>query len=88
MHMFFHADTREISQNFIGYIYLYIRQVKHTADHTYQTNEDADELYNISVSHGVEPSNQRVENSDTRRDNDRRSFIQADHDADGSSKSS
>ena len=58
-----------------------------TADHTHQSNKDADELYNVSVSHRVQSTHQRVENSNTRRNNDRSEAIQADNDTDSGTKS-
>ena len=53
-------DKSKLVSNAIKIIILY----------TYQSNEDADELNDISENNRIEPTNQRVENGDACRDND------------------
>ena len=50
---------------------------------THQTDEDTDELYDISVSHGIEAAKQSVEDGDTGRSNDGPLLGQADDDPQG-----
>ena len=50
---------------------------------THQTDEDTDELYDISVSHGIEAAKQSVEDGDTSRHNDGHLVRQTDDDPQG-----
>ena len=47
-----------------------IKFIVETSISTHQTDEDTDELYDISVSHGIEAAKQSVEDGDTSRHND------------------
>ena len=50
---------------------------------THQTDEDTDELYDISVSHRIEAAKQSVEDGDTGRSNDGHLLGQTDDDPQG-----
>ena len=54
-----------------------------TSISTHQTDEDTDELYDISVSHGIEAAKQSVEDGDTSRRNDGHLVGQTDDDPQG-----
>jgi len=57
-----------------------------TADFTHQSNEDENNLNNIGVSYGIEPTQQSVENCDTRWRNYRGNATQVDNDTDAGTK--
>ena len=50
---------------------------------THQTDEDTHELYDVSVSHGIEAAKQSVEDGDTGRRNDGHLLGQTDDDPQG-----